>query len=357
MKLSCKFTCLLARYVVFGVSLFICALNPTAVALEKIKFLTWEDYISPEIVTGFEKKYDVEIEFVFFEHDEQRDDLLAVSESGIYDVFIVDGQSVDSYKRLDWLAPLTEKEIPEIANYDSQWREIRPSAEGYTVPYGWGTFGITYRKDLVKTPITSLMDVFRPEQVLKGKIIMSPQAFELVPSAILALGYPMANDDPKALIEAEQMLQQQKPFVYSYEALELDENSPLITGAVIAAQAYNSDALTLADINDDIGYVVPKEGSPVWIDFLAVSSKSNNKELAYKFIRYLSETDIVRQNMEYTYTANFHSAAIKLLPKELKNNTTVFYPNIDELFILERPKRNTIRKIMNIIQNLDIDEH
>ncbi len=326
-------------------------------ATDTLTMLTWEDYIDPGIVADFEKQHDVDIQFVYFEHDEERNNLIASTNASNYDIFMVDGQSVSTYIRLGWLSPLNLNEIPNIQNHNDHWKTIRPEANGFALPYGWGTIGIAYRSDLVTSPIDNLMQLFRPEKSLQGKIIMSPQGLELIPTALLALGYDMNSAIPYQLKQAGELLETQRPFVHSYQALELNERSPLVHGEAIAAQAYSGDALVLADLNKHIEYKVPKEGSPIWIDFLGVSTRSMNKSLAHRFINYLSETDVARRNIEHTYTASFIDKAVAQLPADIRNNPIIFPPNIDHLIVYKEPAPRTMRRITNIMQNLNFYKH
>lgn len=320
----------------------------------KLVFLTWEDFISPSVVTKFEEEFNAKVEFAFFQHDEERDELIASEMASRYDVYIVDGQSVESHRKFNWMAPLTIKDVPNLDLYNSQWKKITPESVGYGVPYGWGTFGIAYRADKIKQPPTSLKALFHPPDELKGKITMSPQMFELVPSALLALGFDMNSRSLDELGQAENLIFQQKPFVHSYQLPQLNNKSILLTDDVWVSQTYNGDALILADLNQNIKYLVPQEGSPLWVDYLAVSVESQNKDLAYLFVNYMSRTEVILENMQFTYTASFNDVANQKLPKEIRDNPMIFHP-LDKLFYYRPADTRTARKMMSIIQNLDIN--
>ncbi|VUD66494.1 Spermidine-binding periplasmic protein SpuE [Thalassocella blandensis] len=319
----------------------------------KLVFLTWEDFISPSVVSKFEREYNATLEFVYFQHDEERDALIASEIMPLYDVYIVDGQSVTSHKNFNWMAPMGEREIPNFKLFNDAWKKIHPDGVGYVIPYGWGTFGIAYRADKVKQVPRSLKELFNPVDELKGKITMSPQMLELFPSALLSLGYDMNSKDLAEIGKAETLIYQQKPFVHSYQLPELNEKSLLISSEVVVAQTYNGDAMILAELNENIRYLVPEEGSPMWIDFLAVSADSKNKALAYQFVNFLSRTDVILENMQFTYTASFNDEANKRLPAEMRNDPMIFHP-MEKLYYYREPDPRAARKMMGVMQNLEI---
>ena len=320
----------------------------------KLVFLTWEDYIDEDVIAEFEKRYNAEIEFVYFEHDEERDDMVASPEGRVYDVIMLDGQTMVTYRRLGWLEPLAHEHIPNLKYYNTDWQKMRPDAVGYSIPYAWGTAGIAYRKDLVSQPVNSLAALFQPSPEVRNKIIMTPQILELVPAALSYLRLNPNSFESNDLKRAEQVLLQQRPYVQSYHALRLDEESALVKGTASIAYAYNSDALTLMDLNENITYVVPKEGSPRWIDFLVVSSRSAKKNLAYQFLNFMSDTDIVARNVETIYAASFNDYANAKLPKEIRENPIIFHNGNEELYLVAEPDSTAARKMSSILQLLNI---
>lgn len=341
----------------FIVLLFFVLLNSLSLSVyaqEKLIILSWEDYMDPELIRVFEKKNNITIEFIYFEHDEERDELIAAADLS-YDIYMLDGQSISTHFRLGWLAPITLKDAPNLKNYNTFWHEYRPEAKGYTVPYSWGSTGFVYRQDLLPVKIDTLKSLFNPPEALHGKIIMTPQIFELVPAALLALGLDANSIDSNDIKQAEKLILQQQPFVHSYRALELQKESPLVTGEAWIAYGYGGDALSLAQFNKNISYLVPQEGGPLWMDFLVVSSKSNKKEMAYRFLNYMSETQAVLQNMYTTYSASFNDEANASLPQEMKENTAIFYPDIHKLSMTYEPDPRGARKFMSILQALNLD--
>ncbi len=131
------------------------------------------------------------------------------------------------------------------------------------------------------------------------------------------------------LAKVESLLLRQKPYVRSY-SYALAEDAALVTGDVVAGMMYNGGALMLAEHNANIDYVVPEEGSNLWIDYLTVLQASGNQDLARAFVDFLNEPATAAQNAQFVHCATTNAAARKLLPAAVLADTRI-YPTEDVL--------------------------
>ena len=293
---------------------------------QELVFLNWSDYLDPEILKEFETTANVKVREFYFETDEARNEILLEMDATGYDLVIVDGGSIRKLAKRGWLEPLDTSAIANLKHLYPRWRTALPEAEKYGVPYFWGTLGIAYRKDLVPEPMTSWMHLFRPHESLRNKIVMIRNPADLIGMALKSLGYSANSTDRKALSAAEALLMQQKPFVKAYSYVALSEESALITGAVAAAMIYSGDALMLGEHDPNIVYAFPEEGSHIWVDYVAILSRSKNKALARKFINFLNEPRIAARNAQFVHYATPNKAAEAFLPAEYFQDP-VIYPS------------------------------
>ena len=300
------------------------AWGDTADTPRELVFLTWSEYMDPELIERFEQKHAVKVRMVYFEGDDHRDELLIISDAKGYDVILADAVHLPAYVRRGWLAPLTEQEAPNLRHVDPYWKRAYEGTQDYAVPAFWGTFGIVYREDLVPEPIESWRQLFEPQDALRGKIVMIRQQRDLIGVALKALGYSFNSNDAAELAEAERLLMEQKPFVGWYGDIWLSEESSLVTGESAIATIYNSDALMLQEHDERIQFVLPKEGSFLWVDYLAVLASSPNQDLAMAFVDFLNEPEHAAQWAEYVYGATTNQSAKALLSEEFLANPIVF---------------------------------
>lgn len=295
-------------------------------AKNQLVLLNWSEYLDPDLVKKFEEQYNVTLKEVYFESDDYRDNYMLETEGKGIDIIVVSGAKLRQYKKQKWIAPLTEKQVPNLKHIDKKWLTMFEGAEGYTVPYFWGTLGIVYREDLVKGEVTSWNDLFQPDEALRGKIAMVAASRDMIGMALKAHGYSANSTSFKELEQAKQLLLQQKPYVNDYTYFNMDENSSLVKGDILMAMAYSGDALLLMEYNDGITYVVPKEGGNVWVDYMVVSNASKNKDIAYKFLDFINQPEHAAQMAEYVYYPTPNVPAEKLLPAEFKADKNIYPP-------------------------------
>jgi spermidine/putrescine transport system substrate-binding protein len=314
-------------------SLFLVALLFSQLAIaqpRELVFLTWSDYVDPALLSAFESRCGCVVRQVFFETDDFRDELMLESEGAGFDVVIVNGLMLDRYRRRGWLEPVLQEGLANLSHVNPRWVEAFEAAAGHAVPYFWGTMGIAYRKDLVQEPITSWRQFFEPPETLRGKLALIRSARDMLTGPLKALGYSLNATDPAQLAEAEHLLAAQKPYVFSYSYVSLSEQSTLVTGEVVAAVTFNGDALVLQQHEPNIVYVLPEEGSEIWVDYLTVSARSTNKALAWRFIDFLNQPDNAARNARFVHYASPNLAAERLLPAEFLADP-VIYPGAESL--------------------------
>ena len=306
--------------------LFLILITNSRAAEKELIILNWSEYISPDMIKSFEKKHKVKVKEVYYESDDARDRILLDTKGKGFDLILVNGAVFQGYRRQGWLQPIDARYIPNLRHIEKHWLKVFKPAEGYSVPYFWGTLGIAYRKDLVSKPITSWKQLFNPEKKLQGKILMVKSSRDLIGMGLKSLGYSANSNNKKELKEVEVLLMKHKPFVARFGYIALDNNSSMVSGEIIAATVYGGDALNVAEHNNNIVYVIPQEGGNIWVDYFALSSSSKNKRLAMKFLNFINQPEWAAKNAEEMYLATANKSAKKHLSKEHLNDP-VIYPS------------------------------
>ena len=296
----------------------------------ELVILNWSEYLDPELARKFEQLHNVKIREVYFESDDSRDEMLLETSGMGYDIAIVNGAMVETYRKRDWLASVKAEQVPNLKHVNDYWLNAYPGVQDHAVPFFWGTLGIAYRADLVKEPPVSWMDLFKPAKQLSGKIAMVDSQRDATGMALKALGYSANSVDSREIGEAIQLLLEQKPHVKTYTYLALTEESAMVSGEIAMAMIFSGDALMLQEHHDEIEYVVPGEGGNIWTDYLTVMKGSNNKDLAYAFMDFMNKPENAAQMAEFVYYATPNTSAEKFLPAEFLEDP-VIYPSKEVL--------------------------
>ncbi len=290
----------------------------------ELVFLTWAEYIDPDVIREFEALHNANIRFVYFQSDDNRDQLVLDADGSGFDIAIVNGLKISAYAKRGWLAPLSQNQIPNFAHIDNKWAHFYADTDKYALPYLWGTTGIAYRSDLVPEPITQWKQLYQPHEKLRGKIVMIDSQREVIGLALKSLGYSLNSHDLSEIKQAEALLNKQKPYVRGYSYISVMASSSLVTGETYAAYAYNGDALSIMAYEPRVTFVIPEEGSLIWIDYLVVFNHAKNKNLAYAFLNFLQRPDVAARIARYTNFATSNLTAQSLLPKSFVENQAIF---------------------------------
>ena len=279
-----------------------------------LRILNWEDYLDPEIAADFGRQQGVRVEETYFDSDTERDRRLAGNGATGFDLIMVDQAQLPVYRDRGWITPLDTARLPGLRHYDPRWRRAADGSATHAVPFAWGTTGIAYRADLLKTAPTSWLDLFQSAASLCGKVTVFEDARELTGAALKATGQSANATRPDLFKGVERLLQANHPCVAQYGITGSDDAAALVSGAVWAAMAYSSDATWLHGLNPNIRYVIPREGGLIWVDYLAVLATSKQKSLAFAFLEFLSTPAVAVRQAAFSKAATPNLDARALLP-------------------------------------------
>lgn len=292
----------------------------------ELVLLNWSEYMDPDIIARFEKTHNAKVKEIYFESDDTRDEMLVASDGRGYDLVLVNGVNLRLYHLRGWLAPITKADVPNLELVDPKWRSAFDAADGYGVPYFWGTLGIAYREDLVSQPLTTWKQLYNPPEQLHGKIVMNLSNRDLIGMGLKALGFSANSTDSEELAAVEELLLKQQPAVKEYSYVSLNEESSLVSGEVVAAMLYSGDALMLQEVDERVAFSLPKEGGNLWVDYWTVLNSSTNRTLAMKFLDFINEPENAAQLAEFVYYATPNQAAQKHLPDEFFEDPVIYPP-------------------------------
>ena len=295
-----------------------------------LKVYNWGEYMDPQVLELFEKETGISVTYDEYETNESMYPIIAKGAAD-YDLICPSDYMIQKMSDEGLLEPINWSRIPNAKNIDDQYFEFARGYDEnntYSMPYLWGTVGILYNKKMVKGPIDSwgvLWDTRYQDDILMQKSVRD--AFGV---ALKYLGYSLNTTDEAQLDEAKQKLLEQKHsgVVQAYVVDEVRDK--MIAGEAAMGVIYSGEALTCMEENEDLAYVIPKEGSNLWMDNFAIVKGAKNKENAEKFFNFLCRPEIMKMNFEYITYSVPSSKARELLPDEYKNSTIAF-PALDSL--------------------------
>ena len=289
----------------------------------------WGEYIDPEIIDLFEEETGID---VIYEEFETNEIMYPKIQSGAiaYDVVCPSDYMIQRMIENDLLAEINYDHIPNLKyigdNYMKMSRQFDPENK-YSVPYLWGTVGILYNKKMVDKPVDSWGILW--DKKYEDSILMQDSVRDAFAVALKYLGYSLNSTDLDELEAAKNLLIEQKPLVQAYVIDQVRDK--LIGGEAALGVIYSGEALYCQQENPDLDYVIPKEGTNIWIDSWVIPKNAKNVENAEAFINFLCRPDIAKMNFDYITYSIPNTAGRDLIEDESLRNSPIAFPDDSKL--------------------------
>lgn len=294
----------------------------------------WGEYIDPETLRMFEEETGIRVIYDEFETNES---MYPKVESGAvaYDIACPSDYMISRMIQNGMLAEIDYDKMPNArknigAQYYEQSRGFDPDNK-YSVPYCWGTVGILYNKTMVEEPITRWEQLW--DEKYADNILMQDSVRDSFMVTEKLNGFSMNTLDPSELEIAKNALIRQKPLVQAYVVDQVRDK--MIGGEAAIGVIYSGEAIYTQRENPDLVYVVPEEGTNVWIDSWVILKNAPNKANAEKFIDFMCRADIALQNFDYITYSTPNTAARELIEDEEIKNSEIAFPDLSQYENLE----------------------
>lgn len=288
----------------------------------------WGEYMDPEVIELFEEETGIQ---VIYEEFETNEIMYPKVKAGAiaYDLVCPSDYMIQKMIENDLLAEINFDNIPNIKNIGSVYKEKSQAFDPentYSVPYTWGTVGILYNKTMVSEPVDSWKILW--DSKYSDSILMQDSVRDAFAVALKYLGYSLNSTNVQELTEAQSLLISQKPLVQAYVIDQVRDK--MIGNEAALGVIYSGEAIFTQKENPDLEYVIPKEGSNLWIDSWVIPKNAQHKENAEKFINFLCRPDIALMNFDYITYSTPNTEARKLIEDESIRNSTIAFPD-DEM--------------------------
>jgi spermidine/putrescine transport system substrate-binding protein len=321
---------------VIAILILIAATGCKSEGKQTLSILNYDIYMDKSLLSEFEKANNVTIKYDTYSTPEEMY-IKVKSGASKYDLIISGEYMIERLIREKLINKLNFDNIPNYKYIGEDFKNhVYDPDNEYSVPYFWGTLGILYNKKTVDASSDSWAMLW--DESHAQKIIMMDSQRDSFAAALKLLGYSINTVDEKELDEAKDLLIQQRPLVMAY----ITDGAPdiMINEEADMALVWSGEAVSAMAENENLDFVIPKEGSNIWIDAMVVPANSENQEMAERFIDFLCSTEATLRNINEVWYSTVHTEAIKLVDEELLNNPAFNIPkeDIDKMEMLRDPK-------------------
>ena len=314
-----------------------------------LNFYNWDTYIGEHTLENFEaatatKGGDgkpqagtgIKVNMSIFANN---DELFAKMKTGNtgYDIIVPSNDFVARLAQANLLLALDHAKLPNLKNISVDFMnpDFDPGRK-FSVPYTWLVLGIGYRKSsMPKGFVPDSWKYLFDSDMFKGKLSLLSESGDLFRLCAKYLGHSV-NEIPEDMIKKiEAMLIKQKPNVLKFH--EDDGQDLLMSKEVDIVMEYNGDIAQKMAEDDDLNFVIPKEGSQLNSDTWCIPNDAPNPDLAHQFINYMLDAEASKEIFSTILYPSPNEAGKALMPDSYKNNPVIF-PSPDILAKCEYAK-------------------
>ena len=287
----------------------------------KLNFYNWDTYIGETTLSDFKGASNIDVSMSMFANNDELFNKLRAGNQG-YDVIVPSNDFVERMVQADMIVPLDHSLIPNMKNIDPSFADVAyDPGRKYSMPYTWLVLGIGYRKSKVKAVPDSWKLLFDSDEY-KGRIALLDEAGDLFRLCGRYLGKSVNELTPADIETIVAALIKQKPNIKAFH--QDNGQDLLVKGEVDLVLEYNGDIAQKMVEDDDLDFVVPKEGSQLNSDSLCIPKGAPHPKNAHAFINYLLDAEVGKAITSTILYPTPNAAAKALMPDEYKSNPVVF---------------------------------
>ncbi|MHA1523424.1 MAG: polyamine ABC transporter substrate-binding protein [Alphaproteobacteria bacterium] len=323
----------------FGLAL-LAGLGSSQAGENQLKIYNWSDYIADTTIADFQQSTGIQVTYDVFDSNEMLEGKLLAGNSG-FDLVVPSAAFLGNQIKAGIYQKLDRALLPNWGNLDPAILKLMAATDpgnAHGVPYMWGTTGIAYNVDKIRArmasaPLDSWALVFDPKIVAKfadcGVAMLDApgEMFEIIQNY---LGVDRNSARPQDLEKVRQAVAAIQPHIrYFHNSSQIDD---LANGEICLAvgwsgdmfQAINSAKEAGAGVN--LAYAIPREGTTVWFDLLAIPADAGNAQAAHEFINYVLEPKTIAAITNQVWYANPNPASLAFVAPRIKNNPAIYPP-------------------------------
>ena len=326
------------KHLLGALGLTLCCAIPSLHAEEKtLRLYNWADYFAENTLSQFTAETGIKVIYDVMDGSETLEAKMLAGGSG-YDLIFPGDTVAERLMRAGSLQPLDQSKLTAMDDVEPGLQKLRSHYEHSskaTVPYTWGTIGLTYNAEQIKqrmpdAPVNSLDMLFKPELAARFAdcgISMIDSPDEVLAVVLNYLGKDPRSAKPADLAAASDLLMKLRPYIRKFQSQPVTD---LVNGNLCLSLGYSGDMTQAQRTSDTAGknttfqYRVPREGTTVWMDTMAIPVDAKRPEYAYAFINFVMRPQNMAAISNFTGYPTSNAKARPSVDVAMRNNPDIY---------------------------------
>lgn len=306
--------------ILFNLLLAGCAPTEPPMPKELILY-NWVEYMPQSVMDAFAQEYGITVKYVAYETQEEAIGNLRAGE--VYDLVVLGTEFIPQPMEENLLRPIDYRNVPNFKYVSPNFRDLAfDPGNKYSIPFHWGTTGILARTDLIDRPITSWNDLWDP--AFAGRVGIWPIARATIPITLKSLGYSANSEEAAELEQARRKLLELKPNAVIISNMNSTVTPMLESGEVEIAYGWAYDAILAQESTAPIKYIIPREGTVLWMDHFIIPANANNPRGAELFLNFILQPQVAALIVNESYYPMAVDGAESFVLPEILQNPVIF---------------------------------
>lgn len=300
----------------------------------------WVDYVGPTTIEDFEARTGIRVVYDTYDANEILETKMLTGRSG-YDVVVPSAVPLARQIQAGAIGPLDKSKLPNLVHMDPFVMEriaLDDPGNAHAIPYMWGTAGLGYNPAMVEKALGTgridswgaIFDAAIASKLAKCGIAMMDVPEDTFMVARVFLGLDANSEKPEDLAAAEALLKRVRPYIRYFNTSQLVND--LASGEVCVAFSWNGYVIQARDRGAaaakpvTVEYAIPKEGSFVWFDAMAIPADAPHPGNAHAFLNYLMEPEVIARVSNRIGYANGNRDSLRFLEARVREDRAVYPP-------------------------------
>ena len=303
---------------------------------DQLSIYTWTQYTDKELMATFSAQTGTKVLADAYDSNDVMLAKLQAGGGGSYSVIYPSDYMVKKMVDKGLLVEINHTHLIGLENLLPRFQNPTYDPNNrYSIPFNWGTTGLLFNSEILKTPPEDWDYLWQNQQQLSKRMTLLNDVREVMGAVLRMLGYSYNSKNEHEIKQAYEKLKVLKGAIAAFDTDAW--RNQIVAGDLLLAMCYSADGVKITQENPKFKYVIPKSGSSLWTDTIVVPKTAPNVDGAYAWINFILQPEVAAQMSQRLGIATPNRAGFDLLPKKMQNNYNLFPPHS----LLEKCERIT----------------